>query len=64
MVIPIRMPPYEEILGADFVVHNIRHVAIDYDAIVRALEIRGHIIKEPWCHSMHPEHQVRGVLGV
>ncbi|CAG0893555.1 unnamed protein product [Darwinula stevensoni] len=57
LVIPIRMKPYEEILGADFVEHNIRHVGIDYDGIMKALESRGHVIKEPWCHSIHPELQ-------
>ena len=58
LVIPIRMKPYEEILGADFVEHNIRHVGIDYDGIMKALESRGHVIKEPWCHSIHPELEV------
>ncbi|CAG0893558.1 unnamed protein product [Darwinula stevensoni] len=56
------MKPYEEILGADFVEHNIRHAGIDYDGIMKALELRGHVINEPWCHSIHPELQRQAAL--
>ncbi|CAG0893557.1 unnamed protein product [Darwinula stevensoni] len=62
LLIPIRMKPYEEILGADFVEHNIRHAGIDYDGIMKALESRGHVIKEPWCHSIHPELQRQAAM--
>ncbi|CAG0893556.1 unnamed protein product [Darwinula stevensoni] len=62
LVIPIRMKPYEEILGADFVEHNIRHAGIDYDGMMKALESRGHVIKEPWCHSIHPELQRQAAM--
>ncbi|CAG0898740.1 unnamed protein product [Darwinula stevensoni] len=62
LVIPIRMKSYEEILAADFVEHNIRHAGIDYDVIMKALESPGHVIKEPWCHSIHPELQHQAAM--
>ncbi|KAG1693178.1 putative ammonium transporter [Nymphon striatum] len=58
--IPIRMLPQDEILGADFIEHNVRHPGYDYDRVVRILEEKGMHVHQKWCHvpkSVHMEEE-------
>jgi hypothetical protein len=43
-----------EVLGADFVEHNVRHYGYDYETMMVALERAGYEINYPWCKKVHP----------
>ena len=48
------MPLTDEILGADFCEHNVRHEGYDFDEMVKGLEEMGYRVHHPWCHEIHP----------
>ncbi|CAM1299476.1 amt-3 (predicted) [Pycnogonum litorale] len=54
--VPIRMQPQQEILGADFIEHNIRHSEYDYDSMLQSLEQLGMHVHEKWCHVPAAKH--------
>lgn len=50
-VVPIRLAPSEEILGADFVEHDIRHDGYDYEALTSELERMGLKLRHRRIHA-------------
>ncbi|XP_055928912.1 putative ammonium transporter 3 isoform X2 [Argiope bruennichi] len=49
--VPIRLAPPEEILGADFVEHDVRHEGYDYEVMMTELERLGLKLRHPRVHS-------------
>ena len=48
------MPLVDEILGADFTEHNIRHDGYNYEEMVEGFEKMGYHIHQPWCKEVNP----------
>ncbi|XP_023240331.1 putative ammonium transporter 3 [Centruroides sculpturatus] len=51
-IIPIRMEPGEEILGADFVEHDIRHDGYDYELMINQLKLKGQFHEVTFKHRL------------